>query len=186
MLDIDELKFDERGLIPADRRGRMDAKGADAGLYEPRKPRDHHEGGADLLLVPLASGAVAERARPPAIISTSSRSRPTATATRSSLLVRQGRPRLPPWARIPASTNRVLISRRARRSLFLSTGSIELLAGQQARAARRARTRPICLQKGLDKILKKVGEESTEVIIAAKAEDRQGDHLRDRRPCVPS
>ena len=28
-------------------------------------------------------------------------------------------------------------------------------------------------QKGLDKILKKVGEESTEVIIAAKAEDRK-------------
>ena len=27
-------------------------------------------------------------------------------------------------------------------------------------------------EKGLDKILKKVGEESTEVIIAAKAEDR--------------
>ena len=28
-------------------------------------------------------------------------------------------------------------------------------------------------EKGLDKILKKVGEESTEVIIAAKAEDRK-------------
>ncbi len=28
-------------------------------------------------------------------------------------------------------------------------------------------------QKGLDKILKKVGEESTEVIIAAKAEDKK-------------
>ncbi len=40
-------------------------------------------------------------------------------------------------------------------------------------------------EKGIDKILKKGGEESTEVIIAGKAEDKKGDHLRDRRPGLP-
>ena len=36
-----------------------------------------------------------------------------------------------------------------------------------------ALTPPIFSKKGLDKILKKIGEESTEVIIAAKAEDKR-------------
>lgn len=37
----------------------------------------------------------------------------------------------------------------------------------------RALIPPTCLKRGLDKILKKVGEECTEVIIAAKAQDHR-------------
>ena len=50
MLNIDELKFDEKGLIPAIV---VDAENG--------KPEDLHGKGADLLLEPQPAGTVAER-----------------------------------------------------------------------------------------------------------------------------
>ena len=49
---------------------------------------------------------------------------------------------------------------------------MELLEGRKADKPEGSYTTYL-FEKGLDKILKKVGEESTEVIIAAKAEDKK-------------
>ena len=55
---------------------------------------------------------------------------------------------------------------------FTLSGLMELLAGRKKDRPEGSYTTYL-FDKGLDKILKKVGEESTEVIIAAKAEDKK-------------
>ncbi len=55
---------------------------------------------------------------------------------------------------------------------FSIDGLMELLEGRKADKPEGSYTTYL-FEKGLDKILKKVGEESTEVIIAAKAEDQK-------------
>lgn len=55
---------------------------------------------------------------------------------------------------------------------FSVDGLMELLEGRKADKPEGSYTTYL-FEKGLDKILKKVGEESTEVIIAAKAEDQK-------------
>lgn len=55
---------------------------------------------------------------------------------------------------------------------FSVDGLMELLEGRKADKPEGSYTTYL-FEKGLDKILKKVGEESTEVIIAAKAEDKK-------------
>ena len=55
---------------------------------------------------------------------------------------------------------------------FSIDGLMELLKGRKADKPEGSYTTYL-FEKGLDKILKKVGEESTEVIIAAKAEDKK-------------
>lgn len=57
------------------------------------------------------------------------------------------------------------------RQEFSCAGLMELLEGRKKDTPEGSYTSYL-FQKGLDKILKKVGEECTEVIIAAKAEDR--------------
>ena len=54
---------------------------------------------------------------------------------------------------------------------FSLEGLMELLKGRKAEKKEGSYTTYL-FEKGLDKIIKKVGEETTEVIIAAKAEDR--------------
>jgi phosphoribosyl-ATP pyrophosphohydrolase/phosphoribosyl-AMP cyclohydrolase len=56
------------------------------------------------------------------------------------------------------------------REAFSLSGLMELLAGRKERPLEGSYTSYL-FSKGLDKILKKVGEESTEVIIAGKARD---------------
>jgi phosphoribosyl-ATP pyrophosphohydrolase len=56
------------------------------------------------------------------------------------------------------------------REAFSLSGLMELLAGRRERPLEGSYTSYL-FSKGLDKILKKVGEESTEVIIAGKARD---------------
>ena len=58
------------------------------------------------------------------------------------------------------------------RQSFSADGLMELLAGRKAEMPEGSYTSYL-FEKGLDKILKKVGEEATEVIIAGKAEDRR-------------
>ena len=58
------------------------------------------------------------------------------------------------------------------RADFTPEGLMELLAGRKKDRPEGSYTTYL-FDKGLDKILKKVGEESTEVIIAAKAEDKK-------------
>ena len=55
---------------------------------------------------------------------------------------------------------------------FSVEGLMELLRGRKETLPEGSYTTYL-FQKGLDKILKKIGEESTEVIIAAKAEDKK-------------
>ncbi|MCQ2427297.1 MAG: bifunctional phosphoribosyl-AMP cyclohydrolase/phosphoribosyl-ATP diphosphatase HisIE [Clostridia bacterium] len=55
---------------------------------------------------------------------------------------------------------------------FSYEGLMELIAGRKTDKKEGSYTTYL-FEKGLDKILKKVGEESTEVIIAAKAEDKR-------------
>ena len=55
---------------------------------------------------------------------------------------------------------------------FSYEGLFELLKGRKAEKKEGSYTTYL-FEKGLDKILKKVGEETTEVIIAAKAEDKK-------------
>ena len=55
---------------------------------------------------------------------------------------------------------------------FTYAGLLELIQGRKTEKKEGSYTTYL-FEKGLDKILKKVGEESTEVIIAAKAEDRR-------------
>ncbi len=55
---------------------------------------------------------------------------------------------------------------------FTMKGLMELLEGRKAEKKEGSYTTYL-FEKGLDKILKKIGEESTEVIIAAKAEDKK-------------
>ena len=58
------------------------------------------------------------------------------------------------------------------RSAFSLEGLMALLKGRKEQLPEGSYTTYL-FQKGLDKILKKVGEESTEVIIAGKAEDKR-------------
>ena len=58
------------------------------------------------------------------------------------------------------------------RADFTLDGLMELLKGRKTTKKEGSYTTYL-FEKGLDKILKKVGEESTEVIIAAKAEDKK-------------
>lgn len=58
------------------------------------------------------------------------------------------------------------------RSEFSLVGLMELIKGRKSEQKEGSYTTYL-FQKGLDKILKKIGEESTEVIIAAKAEDKK-------------
>lgn len=55
---------------------------------------------------------------------------------------------------------------------FTLDGLMEMLAGRKSSPKEGSYTSYL-FEKGLDKILKKVGEESTEVIIAGKAEDKK-------------
>ena len=57
-------------------------------------------------------------------------------------------------------------------SPFSMEGLMELIRGRKTEKKEGSYTTYL-FEKGLDKILKKVGDESTEVIIAAKAEDRE-------------
>ncbi|MBQ3323102.1 MAG: bifunctional phosphoribosyl-AMP cyclohydrolase/phosphoribosyl-ATP diphosphatase HisIE [Firmicutes bacterium] len=59
----------------------------------------------------------------------------------------------------------------AKQEAFSYEGLMELIRGRKSEGKEGSYTTYL-FDKGLDKILKKVGEESTEVIIAAKAEDK--------------
>lgn len=65
-----------------------------------------------------------------------------------------------------------LVFQSEERSEFSYEGLMELIRGRKTNPQDGSYTTYL-FNKGLDKILKKVGEESTEVIIAAKAEDKK-------------
>ena len=60
MVNIDELRFDEKGLIPAVVVDTYSKRVLTVAWYEQKSPCHQHEGGQNLLLVALSSGALAQ------------------------------------------------------------------------------------------------------------------------------
>ena len=168
MVNIDELKFDEKGLIPAivvDSLSRqvltlayMNRESLALSLKEERTvfwSRSRRE----LWRKGETSGNVQH------LVSV------TADCDRDALIV-EVEPEGPACHLGGVSCFEFPVWQSETRQSFSADGLMELLAGRKRDMPEGSYTSYL-FEKGLDKILKKVGEETTEVIIAAKAQDRK-------------
>ena len=168
MIDISELKFDEKGLIPAivvDSRSKrvltlayMNRESLGISLAEERTcfwSRSRQE----LWRKGETSGNVQH------IVSV------TSDCDRDALVV-EVEPDGPACHLGGISCFEFPVWQSETRQSFSTDGLMELLAGRKAEMPEGSYTSYL-FEKGLDKILKKIGEEATEVIIAGKAEDRR-------------
>ena len=168
MIDISELKFDEKGLIPAivvDSRSKqvltlayMNRESLAISLAEERTcfwSRSRQT----LWRKGETSGNVQH------IVSV------TADCDRDALVV-EVEPEGPACHLGGVSCFEFPLWQSETRQSFSADGLMALLAGRKAEKPEGSYTTYL-FEKGLDKILKKVGEEATEVIIAGKAEDRR-------------
>ena len=168
MIDLNELKFDEKGLIPAivvDSRSKqvltlayMNRESLAISLAEERTcfwSRSRQE----LWRKGETSGNVQH------LVSV------TADCDRDALVV-EVEPDGPACHLGGVSCFEFPVWESGTRQSFSADGLMELLAGRKAEKPEGSYTTYL-FEKGLDKILKKVGEEATEVIIAGKAEDKR-------------
>ncbi len=168
MVNIDELKFDEKGLIPAivvDSRSKrvltlayMNRESLAISLAEERTcfwSRSRQE----LWRKGETSGNVQH------LVSV------TADCDRDALVV-EVEPDGPACHLGGVSCFEFPVWESETRQSFSADALMELLAGRKRDRPEGSYTTYL-FEKGLDKILKKVGEEATEVIIAGKAEDRR-------------
>ena len=168
MVNIDELKFDEKGLIPAivvDSRSKrvltlayMNRESLAISLAEERTcfwSRSRQE----LWRKGETSGNVQH------LVSV------TADCDRDALVV-EVEPDGPACHLGGVSCFEFPVWQSETRQSFSADALMELLAGRKRDRPEGSYTSYL-FEKGLDKILKKVGEEATEVIIAGKAEDRR-------------
>ena len=168
MVNIDELKFDEKGLIPAivvDSRSKrvltlayMNRESLELSLKEERTvfwSRSRRE----LWRKGETSGNVQH------LVSV------TADCDRDALVV-EVEPDGPACHLGGVSCFEFPVWQSETRQSFSADGLMELLAGRKRDMPEGSYTSYL-FEKGLDKILKKVGEEATEVIIAGKAEDKR-------------
>ena len=168
MVNIDELKFDEKGLIPAivvDSLSRqvltlayMNRESLALSLKEERTvfwSRSRQE----LWRKGETSGNVQH------LVSV------TADCDRDALVV-EVEPEGPACHLGGVSCFEFPVWQSGTRQSFSADGLMELLAGRKRDMPEGSYTSYL-FEKGLDKILKKVGEECTEVIIAGKAEDKK-------------
>ena len=168
MVNIDELKFDEKGLIPAivvDSRSKqvltlayMNRESLELSLKEERTcfwSRSRKT----LWRKGETSGNVQH------LVSV------TADCDRDALVV-EVEPEGPACHLGGVSCFEFPVWHSETRQSFSADGLMELLAGRKRDLPEGSYTSYL-FQKGLDKILKKVGEECTEVIIAGKAEDKR-------------
>ena len=168
MVNIDELKFDEKGLIPAivvDSRSKrvltlayMNRESLEISLAEERTcfwSRSRQE----LWRKGETSGNVQH------LVSV------TADCDRDALVV-EVEPEGPACHLGGVSCFEFPVWHSQTRQSFSADGLMTLLAGRRAEMPEGSYTSYL-FDKGLDKILKKVGEEATEVIIAGKAEDKR-------------
>ena len=168
MVNIDELKFDEKGLIPAivvDSKSKqvltlayMNRESLEISLREERTcfwSRSRQE----LWRKGETSGNVQH------IVSV------TADCDRDALVV-EVEPEGPACHLGGVSCFEFPVWHSETRQSFSADGLMELLAGRKAEMPEGSYTSYL-FEKGLDKILKKIGEEATEVIIAGKAEDKR-------------
>ena len=168
MVNIDELKFDERGLIPAvvvDSRSKqvltlayMNRESLEISLKEERTcfwSRSRQT----LWRKGETSGNVQH------LVSV------TADCDRDALVV-EVEPTGPACHLGGVSCFEFPVWLSETRQSFSADGLMELLAGRKKEMPEGSYTSYL-FEKGLDKILKKIGEEATEVIIAGKAEDKR-------------
>ena len=168
MVNIDELKFDEKGLIPAvvvDSKSKrvltlayMNRESLEISLKEERTcfwSRSRSE----LWRKGETSGNVQH------LVSV------TADCDRDALIV-EVEPDGPACHLGGVSCFEFPVWQSETRQSFSADGLMELLAGRKREMPEGSYTSYL-FEKGLDKILKKVGEECTEVIIAGKAEDKR-------------
>ena len=168
MIDLNELKFDEKGLIPAivvDSRSKqvltlayMNRESLELTLKEERTvfwSRSRKK----LWRKGETSGNVQH------LVSV------TADCDRDALVV-EVEPAGPACHLGGVSCFEFPVWQSDTRQGFTADGLMELLAGRKKEMPEGSYTSYL-FEKGLDKILKKVGEEATEVIIAGKAEDRR-------------
>ena len=168
MVNIDELIFDEKGLIPAvvvDSRSKqvltlayMNRESLEISLKEERTcfwSRSRRE----LWRKGETSGNVQH------LVSV------TADCDRDALVV-EVEPAGPACHLGGVSCFEFPLWHSETRQSFSADGLMELLAGRKKEMPEGSYTSYL-FEKGLDKILKKIGEEATEVIIAGKAEDKR-------------
>ena len=168
MVNIDELKFDEKGLIPAivvDSLSRqvltlayMNRESLALSLQEERTVFWSRSRG-ELWRKGETSGNVQH------LVSV------TADCDRDALIV-EVEPEGPACHLGGVSCFEFPVWHSETRQSFSADGLMELLAGRKRDMPEGSYTSYL-FEKGLDKILKKVGEECTEVIIAGKAEDKR-------------
>ena len=168
MVDVNELKFDEKGLIPAivvDSLSRqvltlayMNRESLELSLKEERTVFWSRSRG-ELWRKGETSGNVQR------LVSV------TADCDRDALVV-EVEPAGPACHLGGVSCFEFPVWQSDTRQGFTADGLMELLAGRKKEMPEGSYTSYL-FEKGLDKILKKVGEEATEVIIAGKAEDRR-------------
>ena len=168
MVNIDELKFDEKGLIPAivvDSLSRqvltlayMNRESLALSLKEERTIFWSRSRG-ELWRKGETSGNVQH------LVSV------TADCDRDALIV-EVEPEGPACHLGGVSCFEFPVWQSGTRQSFSADGLMELLAGRKRDMPEGSYTSYL-FEKGLDKILKKVGEEATEVIIAGKAEDNR-------------
>ena len=168
MLNIDELKFDEKGLIPAIVVDAENGKVLTLAYMNKESLKISMEkeltcfwsrSRQELWLKGETSGNYQH------IVSI------TADCDRDALIVKVEKDG-PACHKGTESCFNDLVWESEERHEFTYEGLMELIAGRKTEKKEGSYTTYL-FEKGLDKILKKVGEESTEVIIAAKAEDRK-------------
>ena len=168
MVNIDELKFDEKGLIPAivvDSKSKqvltlayMNRESLEISLREERTCFWSRSRG-ELWRKGETSGNIQR------LVSV------TADCDRDALVV-EVEPEGPACHLGGVSCFEFPVWQSETRQSFSADGLMELLAGRKREMPEGSYTSYL-FEKGLDKILKKVGEECTEVIIAGKAEDKR-------------
>ena len=168
MINIDELKFDEKGLIPADVVDAVSKRVLTLAYMNKESLQISMEKGLtcfwsrsrqELWLKGETSGNYQH------IVSI------TADCDKDALVV-VVEPDGPACHLGTASCFENPVWRSEERSEFSLQGLMDLLQGRKEEKPEGSYTTYL-FEKGLDKILKKVGEETTEVIIAAKAEDKK-------------
>ena len=168
MVNIDELIFDEKGLIPAvvvDSKSKqvltlayMNRESLEISLREERTCFWSRSRG-ELWRKGETSGNIQR------LVSV------TADCDRDALVV-EVEPEGPACHLGGVSCFEFPVWQSETRQSFSADGLMELLAGRKREMPEGSYTSYL-FEKGLDKILKKVGEECTEVIIAGKAEDKR-------------
>ena len=167
----------ERPRCPC-RAGPRERRRADGGLGERRGAREDRRDRPRALLEPQPARPSGGRARPPATSCASSRPAPTATATRCCSSSSPTGPACHTGARTCFGETSPTAAGHARGAGARRGASARQAPPEESYTAR-------LLAKGPDQVLKKIGEEATEVVLAARVRERRAAGGGVGRPPVP-